>query len=140
MAAWFHKSETAATLDELDHSPSWIKPIGMKLYQALVGILRNARPKGQKVLYKVERMTNAAYERQKVVRGRHVVWLIRDSMKSFDATKTTFGYEHLSKVAIKPNPQTGDLEQFLKTWDWILDSMDGAMKNGAPSVSSSIDQ
>ena len=50
-------------------------------------------------------------------------------MKSFDATETTFGYEHLTSVGIKPNPQTGDLEQFLETWDWNLVSMDGAMKN-----------
>ena len=87
----------------------------MKLYQALVGMLRNAWPKCQKVLYKVERMTTTAHEQHTRVPGRHVVWLTRDSMKSFDSAETTFGYERLSKVTLKPNPVTGDLAQFLKT-------------------------
>ena len=31
VAAWFYKTETAQTLDDLDSSPAWVKSIDMKL-------------------------------------------------------------------------------------------------------------
>ena len=58
-----------------------------------------------------------------------MVWFIRDSLRSFDETEQSYGYEHLAKVVIKPNCETGNLEQFLKNWDDVLDSMPGAMKD-----------
>ena len=97
----------------------------MKLYQALDIMLRNGGPRGKEVLYKVDRLVAAAYRNKMSVRGRHVVWLIRDSFKSFDETDTTFGFEHLAKVTIQPNEKTGDLAAFLKTWDWVLNSLHG---------------
>ena len=92
-------------------------------------MLRNGPSRAADVMYKVECMTVSAYEADKVVRGRHVVWLIRDSLKSHDQSEQSFGYEHLAKVAIKPNPETGNLEQFLRNWDYVLDSMPGILKD-----------
>ena len=85
----------------------------MKLYQALELMLRNGGTRGKDVLYKVDRSVAAAYQKKMSVRGRHVVWLIKDSFKSFDDTDATFGFEHLAKVAIHPNEKTGDLVSFL---------------------------
>ena len=75
----------------------------MKLYQALDIMLRNGGTRCKDVLYKVDRLVAAAYQNKMSVRGRHVVWLIKDSFKSFDETDTTFGFEHLAKVTLHPN-------------------------------------
>ena len=97
----------------------------MKLHQALDIMLRNGGTRGKEVLYKVDRLVAAAYQNKMSVRGRHVVWLIKDSFKSFDETDTTFGFEHLAKVTLHPNERTGDLVAFLKAWDWVLNSLHG---------------
>ena len=82
----------------------------MKLYQACETMLRNGGTRGNHVLYKVNRLVAAAYQNRKSVRGRHVVWLIKDSFKSFDDTDTTFGFKHLAKVTLQPNEKTGSLD------------------------------
>ena len=50
VAEWFSEVEAAQSLEDLDESPSWIKSIDMKLYQALDIMLRNGGARGKDVV------------------------------------------------------------------------------------------
>jgi hypothetical protein len=90
-------------------------------------MLSKAGEKGRRVKDWVNlAMEQSARAGDNVLKGRHIVWILLESFKTFDNSDITYGFDHLSRLAV----QNHDPHDLVVQWNHVLDNMGAIQLKG----------
>ncbi len=90
-----------------------------KLSQSLIAMLqKTSSPDGKSVWQRCQRMMTTLYRTDHLMTGRHLVFMICSSYKTFDGSDQHFSFDHLTNLEVKGD----DLEDFLARWEHVTQS------------------
>ncbi len=116
-----------ARLEDFDVCESEFQSLDGKLMTAMKTMLDRSSAKAKPIVHRVEREMQNAIHRNALIRGRHIVFLLIDSFRSFDNSDVYYGYDHLMTLTMAGT----DLESFVHSWEHIVDNIQGGTPPGA---------
>ena len=93
--------------------------LDFKLADGMVVMLNKAGEKGKRLRDHVNLKMEEAARKNKILKGRQIVWMVCESFKTHDRTELIFSFDHLSNLTI----QNHDLHEFVMQWNHVLDNM-----------------
>ena len=93
---------------------------------AMKAMLDRASGKGKNIVHRMEREMLNATQRGALIRGRHIVYMLLDSLRSFDNSDMCYGYDHLMTITLHGS----DLEWFVRQWEHVIDNLQGGVPAG----------
>ena len=92
-----------AKMHDFDQCEPEFQSLDGKLMTAMKAMLDRAAGKAKGIVHRVEREMQNALQRNALTRGRHIVFMVVDSLRSFDNSDMYCGFDHLVTVALHGN-------------------------------------